>query len=219
MGEEKPLKIGAFLKEKRIAGGITLANIEMRLKIAKKYLIAIEEGNFESLPQGSVYRRNFIKKYADVLGVKVEEINELKLENEENVETKQLKPRIQRKYLFNLPRTVARSALFGIAVLVFIYISYQVRNILRPPALEVYKPAQGLVSTNNIIQVAGKTEKEARVEINGEQVYINEDGNFIEDVAIQNGLNVISIVAEKKHGKKIQVQRQVIGRQTQEINL
>lgn len=60
------MEIGQLLKEEREAQGLSLDDIQEMTKIQKRYLQAIEDDNFTSLP-GRFYARAFIKEYAIVL--------------------------------------------------------------------------------------------------------------------------------------------------------
>ena len=66
-------ELGTFLKEKREASGLTLDQIQQTTKIQKRYILAIEEGDYKNLP-GSFYARAFIKTYAESLGLDVDEL-------------------------------------------------------------------------------------------------------------------------------------------------
>lgn len=75
------MDIGARLKEARVAKGVSLDHLQETTKIQKRYLTAIEEGNFHILP-GKFYARAFIKEYANAVGL---DPNELLEEHEEEI--------------------------------------------------------------------------------------------------------------------------------------
>ncbi|MFC4617411.1 helix-turn-helix domain-containing protein [Camelliibacillus cellulosilyticus] len=66
-------ELGQTLKEKREEKGLSLDDIQEMTKIQKRYLVAIEAGEYAQLP-GNFYTRAFIKNYAEVLGLDPKEI-------------------------------------------------------------------------------------------------------------------------------------------------
>jgi cytoskeleton protein RodZ len=65
--------LGQQLKEARLARGLTLDDVQEMTKIRKRYLEAIEAGDYKVLP-GSFYVRAFIKTYAETVGVSADEL-------------------------------------------------------------------------------------------------------------------------------------------------
>ncbi|PGS46319.1 RodZ domain-containing protein [Bacillus sp. AFS041924] len=63
-------ELGNYLREAREAKGLSIDDVQELTKIQKRYLEAIEEGNYEILP-GQFYVRAFIKQYAETIGVDV----------------------------------------------------------------------------------------------------------------------------------------------------
>lgn len=62
------MEIGAILKEAREEQNISLDSLQETTKIQKRYLEAIERGDFHILP-GKFYARAFIKEYANAVGL------------------------------------------------------------------------------------------------------------------------------------------------------
>ncbi|GGG11818.1 RodZ domain-containing protein [Paenibacillus abyssi] len=73
-------ELGELLKKARNERGLSLENIEEMTKIRKRYLEAIEEGDYKVLP-GNFYVRAFVKNYAETVGLDAEEV--LRLYNNE----------------------------------------------------------------------------------------------------------------------------------------
>ncbi|WP_077326258.1 helix-turn-helix domain-containing protein [Virgibacillus siamensis] len=69
------MEIGERLKEAREAKGLSLDSLQETTKIQKRYLQAIELGNFHILP-GKFYARAFIKEYAAAVGLDANELLE-----------------------------------------------------------------------------------------------------------------------------------------------
>lgn len=65
--------LGALLRKAREQRGFTLEDIQEYTKIRKRYLEAIETGDYKILP-GSFYVRAFVKTYAETVGLDAEEV-------------------------------------------------------------------------------------------------------------------------------------------------
>ncbi|MQS75853.1 helix-turn-helix domain-containing protein [Companilactobacillus halodurans] len=66
-------EIGQKLRNARIKKGYTIDDLQQITKIQKRYLIAIEEGQFDHLP-GDFYVRAFIKQYSDAVGINSDDL-------------------------------------------------------------------------------------------------------------------------------------------------
>jgi cytoskeletal protein RodZ len=60
--------VGKLLKEKRLEKGLILDDVADIIKIRKKYLEAIESGNYGEIPD-KVYTKSFLKIYSEFLGL------------------------------------------------------------------------------------------------------------------------------------------------------
>ena len=70
MNEERNSVIGQELQKARLDKGLSLDDIQQTTKIQKRYLAAIENGQFDQLP-GAFYERAFVRQYAAAVGLDV----------------------------------------------------------------------------------------------------------------------------------------------------
>ena len=68
MNEERNSAIGQELQQARLDRGLSLDDIQQSTKIQKRYLAAIESGQFDQLP-GAFYERAFVRQYATAVGI------------------------------------------------------------------------------------------------------------------------------------------------------
>ena len=68
---EDQAPIGVILREARMRQGMDLSECAAATRIRERYLIAIEDGRFESLPDPA-YVSGFVRAYAAHLGVRVD---------------------------------------------------------------------------------------------------------------------------------------------------
>ncbi|MCM0598674.1 helix-turn-helix domain-containing protein [Periweissella fabalis] len=73
MSEQRNIEIGEKLRAARLEKGFTLDDIQQSTKIQKRYLNAIENGDFDQLP-GDFYVRAFTKQFAQAVGIDADEL-------------------------------------------------------------------------------------------------------------------------------------------------
>jgi cytoskeletal protein RodZ len=66
-------ELGQLLRKARLEKGISLEDMQETTKIRKRYLEAIEDGNYKLLP-GNFYVRAFIKSYSESVGLDPNEV-------------------------------------------------------------------------------------------------------------------------------------------------
>lgn len=89
-------EIGEYLKNRRNELGISLDKAEKDLKIRKKYLTALEEGDESTIP-GKTYFIGYLRNYANYLEVDQDFVNQLLDKSEQVAEPIEPEPRIRRE--------------------------------------------------------------------------------------------------------------------------
>jgi transcriptional regulator with XRE-family HTH domain len=201
------LTLGEKLRKLRGEMHVPLTEVARSTRIRVRYLELLEEGEYEKLP-ADVYVRGFLRNYARFLGV--DESALLKLyERERNIQSNLGNVKEVKTSSFNLPATgvviTARMLTFGVAVLllggVCVYLYQEFSRFAAEPELVILEPAAGFVSENTEVILRGKTEKGARVSVNGEASFVGSEGEFSEKLTLQPGINTVTVVAINRFEK------------------
>jgi len=202
---------GEELRQARRFKNLKIEEVAKRLHIRGEYLTALEEGRLDRLPAG-LYGKNFLKEYAAFLGLNVEESLK-KLRGRADLETAHdpfSQKIIKKKEFIAFPKIV-RGLLIGLGLLIcFLYLIFYFKKIVVAPQLEIYSPAQNMLTTETSLLISGRVEKEAEVKINGETVLNNHNGVFSQTINLKKGLNNIVISAKKKYSREKTVVRQIL---------
>lgn len=216
---DPPKRVCLRLKERREARGLTLAQVATRTRISQKYLEALEQCRFDAIPFGTVYQKNFIKRYAAAIGMPAEEFLQQFLEEEADVPKPQPASSEKQKKIWssNMPMLIRNAVVVSVLVGAIAYLGAQVKQSIEPPTLTLYTPTDGFVTYAPEILVHGATEKEAQVSINNETIVLRDDGQFEEQIYLSLGVNTIQVSAKKKHGKTTIETRHVILKKSDEL--
>lgn len=212
--------LGEKLREVRLEAKISLTQISEQTQIPVKYLEALENETYEIFP-GQVYIINYLKRYAAFL--RLNEALVLRLYNEEKPVFSQLlkKPaKSSFKEILVLHPRFLKLALIVLAIVAVLgYLGFEAKKIITPPRLEIGAPADNLTTHRKTIEVAGQTEKEAKVKINDQDIFLDQNGDFRETVDLQPGLNIIKIEAKKKRSAETVVLRKIMREEISEQNI
>ncbi|MFM9277249.1 RodZ family helix-turn-helix domain-containing protein [Paenibacillus jiagnxiensis] len=127
-------ELGQQLREARLQKGLSLDDVQDMTKIRKRYLEAIEAGDYKVLP-GTFYVRAFIKTYAETVGLNADELLEgHKKDVPVQEQEATMEPVVQKRAARasgerNMKwMSSALMWLFPILILVLIYIYIETRN-------------------------------------------------------------------------------------------
>jgi cytoskeletal protein RodZ len=108
-------ELGAYLERQRTERGVTLEEIEARTHIRRKYLEAIEAGDWDSLPPG-VYTRGLLRNYARAVGINSAGVLRMYVK-ERPSEARLPEPQLISRPLIETPR-VSTELVLGVSLLV-----------------------------------------------------------------------------------------------------
>ncbi|MBU1126021.1 MAG: helix-turn-helix domain-containing protein [Patescibacteria group bacterium] len=208
-----PQTLGEKLRALRRGQAVSLDMMERKTHIQRRYLEALERGNYDVLPE-PLYTRNFISAYARVLHADEHYFIELYLEEcgkcdlVEPMRTP--RQRVSKARFFVWTRLLTSFAFILVALSIISYLGWQIKAIIEPPDIIIFTPIDSTITTQPVQQVEGAVNSEATVYINGEQVVLDADHNFSTEVDLQKGLNEIVIEAERRYSKRRQEIRRVV---------
>ncbi len=206
--------IAQELKNVRQKNKLTKQTVADKININIKYIEAMESGYFDKLPEG-VYGKNFIREYMRFLRIDTEMIN-----NIENTETKK-KLLIKQKRLFSikapgiryfiaLPKIIKNIIITVLILICISYLIYCINNIISPPKIFITFPQKDQVIKENNIVITGKTDPEIDITINNKKILLSDKGDFSQNINLNTGINVITIVGQKKYSKQQVIIRNIV---------
>lgn len=205
---------GEKLKKAREEAGLTKQKVAQLLNIQIKYLERLEEEEIEKLP-ADVYTRGFLKKYAQLLGVEGDDLvaayeKEIRIVQPLTKKSYRSLPRLQARWFTITPKTLSVILASVLFILIIAYLFYQLNILISPPKLVVEEPIDDLTTDKTTIIFRGQTEPGAQLTINGQQIYINIDGVFEQQINLDLGLNLIKVEATNRFEKSRAVVRQIM---------
>jgi hypothetical protein len=99
----------------------------------------------------------------------------------------------------DLKKMLTLSGTIAFLVVLVLYAVYQGRSVLFGSKLFVAKV--GSVQTGNVLSLSGIAEHAKQLTIDGRSVPLDSNGSFSESVALQSGVNIITVASVDTFGK------------------
>lgn len=209
-------RLGPDLLELRRRAGLTREQAAETSKLTPGFISLLEDDRFEELDDPSYAERQlrayimllggnpsyFMHKYRARVGAERFRLG-----------VKDLLPRPRQIRAHDLivgPRWIVLATFLTFLLLLGGYVLFQVRGISSTPPLTLIEPLDGTQVAEPMVRVRGKTLPEATVAINGQQVAVNETGEFSMILSIPRGTTLVVVSAKRRHGKKIEQSRRVM---------
>ncbi len=207
------IRIGAEFAAERKRRNLTLAEVSKATKIREEFLNAIEKGEYKKLPSPA-YAHGFVRNYAKFLGFHVEKSLALYRREYDEKTAYEVLPRgltNPKEYSRKKTRIGRSTILFTfVVIIVGIFLLYQYRSAFLNPSLKVSLPKENSTTSSLTITVTGKTDPEADLSVDDEQVSLNEDGSFQKQITVFPGSTTITVKSVNKFGRTSVVKRDII---------
>ena len=171
--------VGQILKEARENKLYTLEDIEKHTKIRVEMLEALEKDDFDKLPP-LTFIQGFIKNYGKFLGLDASKLlavfrRDYEAKKHPPMVMESLKKPIENKRFFLQPSHLIGLTVVLIVLCFFAYLWVEYRQFAGSPDLVLNSPAEGLTVEIPAVVVEGKTDPDAKVKINDQDVGVDQE--------------------------------------------
>jgi transcriptional regulator with XRE-family HTH domain len=214
------MTLGDYLRMRREVKHISTDEMARELKIAPRYVSALEQGAYHLFP-AKIYAHGFLKRSLVFLGTTQEHEQAacIELFGEEwskhfpEKDEKQVALPEHKKYPWTLTPTRLVQALGGITLaLFFVFLGIQLMHFTGAPALALQEPVDQFIVNSPLVRVKGTTEKESQLTVNGREITIDGAGSFDAQIDLQPGVNTLEFLVRNRFGKETRVTRNGVAR-------
>ena len=130
------------------------------------------------------------------------------------IKDKPLVPMKANKFLTITPKRITLIVFILFLIFVGIYFWREINFLVMPPNLEVTQPPADISTNQKTFEIIGKTESTAYLLVNGQETYLDREGNFKTEVNLSEGVNTIKIESKNRFNKINTIIRRIIYEKT-----
>ncbi len=193
--------IGEIIRSARKDKGLSAAQLSGITKIDARYIEALEENNFKSLPSAT-FTKGFVRNLAISLNKDPDEWVAL-LRRDYHSITPVNSQALRRTHRFAFSSLFqSQTLLIVLGVIVFsVYLGFQYRAVITPPPLEISSPVKDAVTVSPV-SLEGKTASGTTVIVNDDlKIVPDSSGRFLTKLNLSPGNNEIKVVVENRFGR------------------
>jgi hypothetical protein len=83
----------------------------------------------------------------------------------------------------------------------FGYTAYEIQRVVFGPRIEILSPKNGAVVSDSLTEITGTAQNIKDISLNDRKIFIDEQGNFKEELLLSYGYNAITMKASDKFGR------------------
>lgn len=192
--------VGQILKQKRSEMKISLVELEKRTKIKKEFIQKIENEDWNNLPEFPIVS-GFVKNIANYLELSSSNVNAI-LRRDYPPKSLSIspKPDIDNKFIWSPKLTFVISISF-VVLLVLGYLGYEYKKFISPPDITITSPKENQLVQNTSVKIEGKTTTDVTLSVNNQPVIIDQNGEFITELAITKETKILNFKVISRSGK------------------
>ena len=104
-----------------------------------------------------------------------------------------------------------RTAIIALLALIVVgYTLYEVKELVSGPSITVYSPHNGETVSTSSLEISGIAKNITDISLDDRSIFIDEKGNFKEELLLSPGYNAITIAAHDRFGSETQKTLEVI---------
>ncbi len=101
-------------------------------------------------------------------------------------------------------KTIVKAIFIALIVIAIAGYSYfQARNLIKGPQVSITSPSNGTTLGNPMVTVSGTAKNISFITLNNRQIFVDDNGNFKEDVLLSPGYNTWELQAKDKFGRVV----------------
>jgi len=97
-----------------------------------------------------------------------------------------------------------------LAIVIIGYSLFQAQKILAGPVIEITTPQNGATYNSTLIEIDGRAENIAYLNLDDRKIFTDKDGNFSEKLLLSPGYNVVKLDAWDKFGKQTEKKLELV---------
>lgn len=87
-------------------------------------------------------------------------------------------------------------------VLVLGYTLYEIHRVISGPSITMQTPENGAIVSTSTLEISGTAKNISDIEMDGRSIFIDENGNFKEQLLLSPGYNAIELTAHDRFGNQ-----------------
>ncbi len=104
---------------------------------------------------------------------------------------------------WTLKRVLTLLAALSFVVVIIFYSYYQSHAVITGPQIILETPHNGETATTSLISIRGVAIHAKELTLDGRPIFVDLSGNFDEKLLLQDGYNIIELVAKDGGGREI----------------